>query len=271
MPQKFRAVATALAIVLAITGRSQTARCDGPAAKISSQNVGGIDAQGAGTITGVVLFTGTKPPAKPIADIAGNAFCQEQHKGAIPVRDTFVFGTNAGRDTLQNVLVYVSKGLEGKEFEPTKTPVLLDQSGCMYSPHVVAVMTGQTLVVRNSDATLHNVMCTPRENPPFNIGMPVAGGTTNLVFKAPEMKMNTKCFMHPWMSAYIHVLEHPFFAVTGPDGTFTIKGLPPGEYEISVLHEASLMDPAPATASVTIAAGEKKEIEFTYHNKSDQK
>ncbi len=270
MLRKYRLAGSLFVSILTVAGWSRTARCDEPA-KAPSQNVGGIDAPNSATITGVVLFSGTKPPAKPIADIAGSAFCQEQHKGSIPVRDNFLFGKNGDRDTLQNVLVYVSKGLEGKEFEPPKTPVLLDQVGCMYYPHVVAVMTGQTLTIRNSDATLHNVMCTPRDNPPFNIGMPVPGGTTNLVFKAPEMKMNAKCFMHPWMSSYIHVLDNPFFAVTGADGTFTIKGLPPGEYEISVLHEASLMDPAPATATVTVTAGDKKEIEFTYHNKSDQK
>jgi hypothetical protein len=141
---------------------------------------------------------------------------------------------------------------------------VLDQVGCIYTPHVVAVMVGQTLEVRNSDATLHNVMSAPRNNPPFNFGMPVKGGTYNLVFKQPEFKMNTKCFMHPWMSAYIHVLEHPFFAVTGEDGTFTLKGLPPGEYEVTVLHEASLLQPEPASAVVKVGAGETQKIEFTY-------
>jgi hypothetical protein len=84
------------------------------------------------------------------------------------------------------------------------------------------------------------------------------------------MKVNTKCFMHPWMSGYIHVMEHPFFAVTGEDGTFTIKGLPPGEYELTVLHESSVMVPTPATATVTVAAGEKKEANFTYQVKKEQ-
>jgi len=132
-------------------------------------------------------------------------------------------------------------------------------------------MVGQTLEVRNSDATLHNVMGTPRNNPPFNFGMPVPGGTYNLVFKQPEMKLNTKCFMHPWMSGYVHVLEHPFFAVTGEDGTFSIKGLPPGEYEVSVLHEASLMEPTPPTATVQVGAGESKQVEFTYQVKAEEK
>ncbi len=245
-----------------------------PAGKVPQQNVGGVadaSTKDSGTVSGVVFFMGEKPAQKPIAEIAGNAFCKEHHKEEQPVRETFVFGKNGDKDTVQNVLVYVSKGLEDKEFEPTKTPVVLDQVGCVYTPHVVAVMVGQQLDVRNSDATLHNVMSTPRDNPPFNFGMPVQGGVSKLEFKGAEMKINTKCFMHPWMSAYVHVLENPFFAVTGADGTFTIKGLPPGEYEISVLHEASLLAPTPATATVTIAAGEtKKDVDFKYEVKKEE-
>lgn len=240
--------------------------------KLPAQNVGGIaDAKEAGTITGVVLFKGDKPEPKPISEISGNAFCKEHHKDKPPVKDTFVFGKNGDSDTLQNVLVYVSKGLEDKQFDAPRTPAVLDQVGCMYTPHVVGVMVGQTLEVRNSDATLHNVMSSPRNNPAFNFGMPVKGGTYNLVFKQGELKMNTKCFMHPWMSAYVHVLEHPFFAVTGEDGTFTIKGMPPGEYEVTVLHEASLLEATPPTATVTVGAGESKEVEFAFQVKSEEK
>lgn len=257
-----------LVVMLAL---AVVARAEQPAKKVPPQNVGGIaDAKDAGTISGVVLFKGDKPEPKPIPEIAGNAFCNEHHKGKVPVRDTFLFGKNGDNDTVQNVLVYVSKGLEDKQFDAPKTPAVLDQVGCVYTPHVVAVMVGQTLEVRNSDATLHNVMSEPRVNPPFNFGMPSPGSTRNLEFAGAELKINTKCFMHPWMSAYVHVLEHPFFAVTAEDGTFMIKGLPPGEYEISVLHEASLLEPTPATASVTVAAGEeKKDVNFTYQVKSE--
>ncbi|HEV2293423.1 MAG TPA: carboxypeptidase regulatory-like domain-containing protein [Tepidisphaeraceae bacterium] len=250
------------------------ARAEEPAREVPPQDIGGIaDAKDAGAISGVVLFKGEKPEQKPIAEIAGNAFCKEHHKDKLPVKDTFLFGKNTekNQETLQNVLVYVSKGLEGQEFEPPPRKVVLDQVGCMYTPHVVAVMVGQPLEVRNSDATLHNVMSTPRDNAAFNFGMAVKGETRKLEFKYPEMKMNTKCFMHPWMSGYIHVLEHPFFAVTGEDGTFKIEGLPPGEYEISVLHESSLVQPTTATATITVAAGEtKKNVEFTYEVKKEE-
>jgi plastocyanin len=268
VPKKYLLVVSLLGAVLAASAADPKG---GKSNKLPPQNVGGVpDAKGAGEINGIVLFKGEKPEAKPIQEIAGNAFCKEHHKDKLPLRDTFVFGKNGDNDTLQNVLVYVSKGLEDKEFDPPQAPAVLDQVGCVYTPHVVAVMAGQTLEVRNSDATLHNVMCTPRNNPPFNFGMPVKDGTYNLVFKQPEFKMNTKCFMHPWMSAYIHVLEHPFFAVTGEDGAFTIKGLPPGEYEVTVLHEASLLQPEPATVAVKVAAGETREIQFTYQPRAGE-
>src|SRR4051812_40255402 len=107
-----------------------------PSTQPAAQNVGGIaDAKDGGTISGVVLFKGEKPAIKPVSDIAGNAFCKEHPPNAPPPKDTFVFGKNGDKDTLQNVLVYVSKGSpEDKEFEPTKTPVMLDQVGCMYTP-----------------------------------------------------------------------------------------------------------------------------------------
>lgn len=257
-----------LSIVLSPSLRPAAAAEEGPKA-LPPNNVGGIaNASGSGTVTGVVRFKGTKPAPKPLTDIAGSAFCKNCYKdGELPKEDTYVFGKSGDDDTLQNVLVYVSKGLEGKPFDPPKEPVVLDQVGCIYTPHVVAVMTGQTLEIRNSDETLHNVMTEPRNNAPFNLGMPVKDQKLEKVFKQPEMKMNFRCFMHPWMSAYVHVLPNPFFAVTGADGTFTIKGLPPGEYEVTVLHEASTFEPTPATAAVKVAAGETAKADFTYRSR----
>jgi len=244
-----------------------------PAKKeVPPQNVGGIaDAKDAGAVTGVVYFKGEKPEIKLMTEMSGNAFCKEHHKDKLPPRRTFMFGKNGDKDTVQNVLVYVSKGLEDKQFDPPATPAVLDQVACLYTPHVVAVMVGQVLEVRNSDETLHNCMAAPRINPAFNFGMPTKGGTQKLEFKGAELKINVKCFMHPWMSGYIHVLEHPFFAVTGEDGTFTIKGLPPGEYEVSVLHEATLLGATPETATVKVEAGEtRKGVDFTYEVKKEE-
>ena len=238
---------------------------------LPAMNVGGIDAKDAGTIKGVIRFKGTRPEAKPIEEIGGNGFCKQCYEGEdLPRHDEFVFGKNGDSDTLANVLVYVSKGLEGKTFEPLKEPAVIDQVGCMYTPHVVGVMVGQTLEIRNSDATLHNVMAMPRSNTPFNVGMPGKGQVIRKVFQHPELKINLKCFMHPWMSGYVHVLAHPFFAVTGTDGTFTIKGLPPGEYQISVLQETSMFEPEPPAATVKIGAGQTRQLDFTYRPKGGE-
>lgn len=225
-------------------------------------NIGGTDEPG-GTVTGLVKFSGDKPEVQPINGILGNAFCKGQcANGEAPKEEKYVFGK--GGDTLQNVLVYVSKGLEGKSFPAPKTPVVLDQVGCLYTPHVVGVMVGQTLEIRNSDATLHNVMTMPRKNKAFNEGMPVKGGKLEKVFDEPEMKVDLRCFMHPWMIGWVHVLPHPFYAITQDDGSFTIKGLPAGDYEVSVLHETSRLQPLANAIKITVKAGEASKVDFTY-------
>lgn len=235
----------------------------------SPYNVGGIENAEGATISGMVLFKGEKPAPQPIKEIAGNAFCKHCYSnGELPNNDSVVIGHNGSDDTVANVLVYVSKGLEGKQFKAPAHSVLLDQVGCMYRPHVVAVMVGQTLEIRNSDATLHNVMCTPSHNTPFNFGMPSKDQVMERVFRQPEFKMNFRCFMHPWMSAYVHVLPNPFFAVTQSDGTFKITGLPAGEYVITVLHESSTLEAESQDISVKLEPRQTKQISFTYKPKT---
>lgn len=228
------------------------------------RGVGGVEAEGTGTVSGIVLFEGKKPRARLLKQIEANPFCKERHPDGLPSDERTVFGRNGDRDTLQNVLVYVSKGLEEKAFDPPKRPVLLDQKNCVYTPHVVSIMAGQTLEVRNSDAQLHNVMTMPRENKGFNVGMASGADPVERVFAKPEMKVKLQCALHPWMKAYVHVLPHPFHAVTGADGTFTLKGLPPGTYELTVVHEWSGLVADPASASVTVEAGGTAKAEFTF-------
>jgi len=261
--RKFRTGVTAavLAVLLAPLSAQEPEKKKPP-------NVGGT-AQDGGTVAGVVKFKGRKPARKPNEAMLGQAFCKEACAGKAPLEEKWVFGKNGDDDTLANVLVYVSKGLGEKTFEPPKEPVLLDQLACTYTPHVLGLVAGQTLEIRNSDGTLHNVMCNPFKNAPFNEGMSVKGGKIEKVFKKPEFKVELRCVLHPWMFAIVHVMEHPYFAVTQEDGTFTLKGLPPGEYELSVKHEATRFAAEPATVTVKVAAGETKKVEFVYSDKQD--
>jgi hypothetical protein len=222
----------------------------------------------AGNLAGIVKFRGDKPERKAISEIAANAFCKEACAGKSNLSEHFVYGKNGDDDVLANVLVYVSKGLEGKKFDPPTAPVLLDQTNCTYTPHVIGIMTGQTLEIHNSDATLHNVMAQPTSNKGFNDGMPGIGKLSK-VFTRPEFSVTLRCFMHPWMLGYVHVLDHPFYAVTGADGSFEIKGLPAGEYEISVLHEYSRFAPENPTVTVKLGENETQKLDFVYRLKSN--
>ncbi len=233
---------------------------------VRPSNTGGVDEAGGGTVTGIVKWTGEELPRKPLPGIMGSAFCSEACKNRVPMEERWVFGKNGGATTLQNVMVYVVRGLEGKSFAPPKEPAVLDQVDCLYTPRVVGVMVGQTLEIRNSDATLHNVMANFKSNKAFNEGMSVKGSKLEKVFQTPELKVDFRCVLHPWMVGWVHVLPHPFFAVTGPDGTFTLKGLPPGEYEIGVVHEASRLVAAPERQTVKIEAGGAAKIEFVYRD-----
>jgi plastocyanin len=185
----------------------------------------------AGDITGKVSFEGVPP--KPVR-IMTNADpkCTVQHKDPLYGEDVVVNKNN----TLKNVVVYVKDGLGNKTFAAPAQKVLFDQNGCRYTPHVLGAQVGQEIEIRNSDPTLHNVHSMSKENPQFNIAQPKQGMTMTRKFDKPET-FKVKCEVHPWMSAYIAVFNNPYYAVTGDDGTFLLKSLPPGEYTIEAWHE----------------------------------
>jgi plastocyanin len=210
----------------------------------------------ASTISGTVTFDGKVPPLKPLSMDADPA-CAKKHAKPVP-SEMLALGSG---NTMGNVMVWVSKGLpSGKTWPVPKTPVTLDQRGCVYVPHVMGIMVGQTYRILNSDGVLHNIHTLPKVNKSFNKGMPANLKEATTVFEKPEGMFQIKCDVHPWMSAYVGVFTHPFFSVTSTDGKFTISGLDPGTYEITAWHERL----GPQTTSVTVGANETKTQDFKF-------
>jgi plastocyanin len=210
------------------------------------------------TVKGVVKFVGEAPKPRLIS-MKADRQCDAIHGGKSVTAEDVVVNPNG---TLKWVFVYVKEGVKGK-YNPPSEPVVLDQQGCLYKPRVFGIMVGQKLEIRNSDPLLHNVHATPKKNKPFNIGQPVKGMKTYQTFNTPEIMVPFKCDVHPWMSAYAGVLDHPFFSVSNDKGEFEIKNLPPGTYTIEAWHEKF----GTLTQTVTVKPGETKRIEFTFERK----
>jgi hypothetical protein len=162
---------------------------------------------------------------------------------------------------LGNVFVYVKSGLPaGAKYNPPDTPVTIDQNGCLYHPRVFGAVVDQNILIKNSDQVLHNIKAVPKVNRGFNISQPSAGMQTTRKFGSEEVMVPLECNVHGWMHAWVGVLPHPFFATTGPDGSFSIKNLPAGTYTIEAWHEKV----PPQTQTVTVGAGETKTVDFTF-------
>jgi len=210
----------------------------------------------ASSITGTVTFDGKVPTLRPLTMEADPA-CAKKHTAPVP-SEALVLGSG---NTMANIMVYVSKGIPaGKTFPAPKTPVVFDQSGCQYKPHVIGVMVGQPYKIVNSDGVLHNVHALPKINTPFNRPMPATVKETTVSFDKAEANFPVKCDVHPWMTAFVGVFTHPFFSVTGTDGKFTISGLDPGTYEITAWHERMGVQ----TATVTVGASDTKTQNFKF-------
>jgi len=210
----------------------------------------------ASTITGTVTFDGKAPALKALTMDADPA-CAKKHTAPVP-NEALALGSG---NTMGNIMVYVSKGLPaGKTWPAPKTPVVIDQNGCQYKPHVMGIMVGQPYKILNSDGVLHNIHTQPKLNKAFNQGMPATVKEVTTTFDKPEAIFHIKCDVHPWMSAYLGVFSHPFYSVTSTDGKFTISGLDPGTYEITAWHERL----GPQTASVTVGANESKTQNFKF-------
>ena len=219
------------------------------------------DAAKSGTITGIVRFEGNVPEAKLLPRVESEPGCN--HDGPAYTEYLVVNG-----DRLQNAVVWVNKGFDPDAVPPVSdAPVVIDQNGCIYTPHVTAVRVGQKLLVRNSDATNHNVHAKPRKakaNGSLNRTHPKGGADQEWTFDTEEIAVKFACDLHPWMNAQVAVVDHPYFAVTGEDGSFRIEGLEPGSYEVRIWHETVGL--RPSRAQVEIPADGGGVVDFTYKN-----
>ncbi|MCB9883659.1 MAG: hypothetical protein H6834_17860 [Planctomycetes bacterium] len=217
-----------------------------------------IDAGKTGNATITVKYSGTTPEVS-FFDTTGNADCNAATGGQL-AKELLVVNGNA---TVANALVYVSKGHEEWEVPAApKDKVVLDQHNCRYNPHSVALRVGQQLDITNSDPFAHNVHGMPAKNKPeFNQQQGGKGqGTLTKSFRRPEVGLFVKCDVHSWMSAYVHVMDHPWFDITGETGTVTLKGLPEGKYTVSVWQEKQNGE---KSVQIEIKAGQTTTAEVT--------
>ena len=204
-----------------------------PVAKKATAGAAAYDkAKSTGSIKGTITLDG-KAPGRPQINTGAEAKCAAMHT------EPMLSETVVSKDgKLQNVIVYIKSGYDKFTYEPNTDAVTIDQKGCQYLPHVLALMVGQPLLVKNSDELAHNIHGTSQVQP-FNEGQAHAGMEKKITFKEPEMGMRIQCDIHKWMGASAGVFEHPFYAVTDENGAFEIKNVPAGEYELAVWHESS--------------------------------
>jgi plastocyanin len=194
--------------------------------------VSALQLAGAGDITGVITFKGAAPAERELTPIKDDPNCAAMYPGALPMTKFYVVGANG---EFADVIVSL-KGMAGKSTGASADPVVMDQKGCLYSPQILAVQTGQKVIVKNSDTCVHNVHTKPTANPEANQVQMPGGADLTFTFDKPEPFLKFQCDVHPWMFAWVSVFDHPYFAVSGADGKFTIKNVPPGKYTLEAAH-----------------------------------
>jgi plastocyanin len=214
-----------------------------------------IDPATVATISGTVKFDGTAPKAAKI-DMSQDPACKGNNEAENIV-------VNNG--DLANVFVYVKDGLGNRTFDVPATPIVLDQKGCQYHPHVLGVMAGQTIDIKNDDQTTHNIHPTPKDNREWNESQPPSSPALEKNFAREEIMLPVKCNQHPWMKMFINVTKSPFYAVTDKDGKYTITGLPPGDYTIAFVQEKL----GEQDQKVTVAAKESKTVDQSFKPAAD--
>ncbi len=214
-----------------------------------------VDPQTAGTVSGQVEFVGKKPARKTVA-MESDPQCTKLHASTV-ADETIAVNSNG---TLANVFVYIKQGLEDKKFEPSAEPVTIDQKGCWFGPRVLGLQVGQTLKVTNSDPVTHNIHPLAQVNREWNQSQEPGAQALTRKFTQPEVMIRVKCNIHGWMHAWVGVVAHPYFAVTGADGTFQFRNVPPGNYTIETWQE----ELGKQEQQISLAPSGKSELVFKY-------
>ena len=255
MSKRFGVTLTLLALMVLLAASCNKKNNDEPEVSNKPKYIATGDE---GSITGVVKFDGVPPERKKL-NMEQDSNCLSTGGDALN-NDLLI---DAGK--LQNVFVYMkSASLDNYSFDIPSEPVVLDQKGCLYEPRVLGLQVGQTLEVRNSDQTTHNVHAKPKINDDWNLPQTANAPPILRKFKKPETLIPIQCNQHPWMYAQVGVLAHPFYAVSAKDGSYSIKGLPPGTYTLIAYHEVL----GEKTQTIQIGAKEKKTQDFSYSSAS---
>jgi len=220
-----------------------------------------VTAASTGQITGTVKLDGTAPHQKPI-DMSKDPSCAQTAGGAPVATESVVVGSNGG---LANVVVYISQGLTGNEAATPSQPATIDQKGCQYVPHVVALNIGQHMTVLNSDKTAHNIHPQPSPgggNAQWNKSQTAGSSPIDIAWTNQEVAIPVKCNIHPWMHAYIAVVKGPF-GVSNDSGSFKLDNVPPGTYTLTAWQETY----GTQTQNVTVAAGKPAAVNFAFKAK----
>ncbi len=214
----------------------------------------------AGDITGTVTLKGSPPKEKDITPLKEDPNCGKLHS-EMPTTHFYVVGPDGA---LADVVVSV-QGISGKSTGASAPPVTLDQKGCEYVPQIFAVQTDQKILVKNSDPVLHNVHDTPTVsgNKEQNVAQMPGSQELPFSFSKPEEFLRFKCDVHPWMFAWVSVFDHPYFAISGKDGTFKISNVPPGKYTIRAAHRKA----GSTTQEVEVKEGAPAKVDFTLEAK----
>ena len=239
---------TLLATALVACVNERSTRDADPAA-------GGTDTASKRSIAGRVVLDGVATPAERIR-LDADPQCLALAQGDMQYDESLLTGEGRG---VPNAFVYVQQGLS-QAYAPPEQAVVLDQQKCRYVPRVLGLQVGQTLTIRNSDPLLHTVRADASANARFNVATPLQGMEVSRTFLAAEVMVPVKCDMHPWMHAYVGVLDHPFFAVTDGNGAFTIANLPPGTFTIGVWHERLGVQ----SQEITLGADQPAPLSFVY-------